>query len=604
MLERITARQFSLRAYLVLLVVAAVVPLLAFAAGMFVWNIRLQDAAFKQGMRDVGRALSITVDREVGKVISVLETLAASPFLDSRDFKSFYQLCLRAANNRNESWVVLFDETGQQLINTREPFGALLPNSLRDPTKIPVVSKGTLLQSGSPATVKSVLETGQISVSDLFIGLRSNRPSLAITVPVRRDGKIKYAISMGIVPEEFTKLLREHALSNNFYAVIVDRKGTIIGRTHNPEKFVGQLARTGLVERLASSEEGWAHGLILEGVPVDYTYVRSKLTGWGIALGVAEGGMNKGTRSIAILAGGGALLLFLALALAIALGRRIASPISTLANSADAIQRGERPSIVDSKIREVTTLQAELLQNLTARQNLEEQLRQSQKMESIGTLAGGIAHDFNNILAVIMAHAADLKESKLEPVEINNSLEAILTSSQRGADIVRQLLTFARTAPESFGQVHVEDLLNGFLTMVQRTFPKSIELSLTVEAALPPIWGDAVQIEQALLNVCINARDAMPSGGKLTIAATAVTRENGDHFVCIGVTDTGVGMDEGVRSRAFDPFFTTKEKQGGTGLGLAIVYGIVNQHRGFVRIESMKGSGTEVRLCFPVSQGD
>jgi len=237
---------------------------------------------------------------------------------------------------------------------------------------------------------------------------------------------------------------------------------------------------------------------------------------------------------------------------------------------------------------------------------------QAQKMEGIGTLAGGIAHDFNNILNIIQGYAALLRGYGARSKLINESLTVINETVQRGSALVQQLLTLARKSSTDFEWVNANVLIEELIALISQTFPKTIELSSTLEPDLPPITADKNQIQQALLNLCVNARDAMPKGGRLIFKTQSVDgaalRDLGgtvnDRYVCIEVSDSGMGMDESTRKRIFEPFFTTKDIGKGSGLGLSVVYGIVQNHGGFINVESKPASGTSFRLYFPASASD
>ena len=252
-------------------------------------------------------------------------------------------------------------------------------------------------------------------------------------------------------------------------------------------------------------------------------------------------------------------------------------------------------------------------EDISNRINLEEQVRQAQKMESIGALAGGIAHDFNNVLAIIQGYTFLLERSATEPEKLPASIEAINKAVQRGSALVRQLLTFARKTDVLYEPIHVNLIVDEMAKMLTATFPESIVISMNRGDQIPPIIADAGQLHQALLNLCLNARDAMQKGGTLTIMTSArsgaALRETfGDvkeeQYVCISVADTGVGMNEATRRRIFEPFFTTKERGKGTGLGLSVVYGVMKGHEGFIDVESTPGKGTTFLLCFPIRKAE
>ena len=251
-----------------------------------------------------------------------------------------------------------------------------------------------------------------------------------------------------------------------------------------------------------------------------------------------------------------------------------------------------------------------VVRDISEQRKLQRQLLQTQKIQSIGTLAGGIAHDFNNILGIILAYSSLIEKGKLPPEKFSSSITAINQAVQRGAALVRQILTFARQTDTIFEPMDVSDLIHEILSMLEQTFPKTITLSENIASSLPLIFADRTQVHQALLNLCINSRDAMPQGGLITIAAEKKTKEHmierfpaasEEEYLCLIVSDTGKGMDEATCLRVFDPFFTTKEKGKGTGLGLSVVYGIVQAHHGFIDFKSKVGFGTTFQLFFPVA---
>jgi signal transduction histidine kinase len=248
-----------------------------------------------------------------------------------------------------------------------------------------------------------------------------------------------------------------------------------------------------------------------------------------------------------------------------------------------------------------------LLQDMEERKKLEDQLRQAQKMESMGTLAAGVAHDLNNILNIIQGYATILGPGANSD-QIGESVGAITETTKRGATLVQQLLTLARKTETKLEPSDANTIIQELRHLLKETFPKNIELALDLSPGLPSIMADPNQITQVLLNLCVNARDAMPDGGRLVIETGVVDggdlEEYGDpkaeEYVSIEVTDTGTGINESVQSRIFEPFFTTKETGQGTGLGLAVVYAIVKNHDGFVRIKSQPMYGTTFFLYFPV----
>ena len=252
---------------------------------------------------------------------------------------------------------------------------------------------------------------------------------------------------------------------------------------------------------------------------------------------------------------------------------------------------------------------AELGQTIGEREKLQAQLLQAQKMEGIGTLAGGIAHDMNNILNVISGYASLILQNPGNTEKVEKGLEVIKETVDRGASLVRQLLASARRSKLKFEQIQVNDMLEKLHGLLKQTFPKTVEVRLELDPALPSVIADSNLLHQAVLNLCLNARDAMPSGGTLQlitrrVAGAALRRifqdASAKQYTCITVKDTGVGMNAAIQSRIFEPFFTTKQQGEGTGLGLSVVYGIVTNHQGFIDVESEPDQGTTFRICLPI----
>src|SRR5947208_819886 len=252
---------------------------------------------------------------------------------------------------------------------------------------------------------------------------------------------------------------------------------------------------------------------------------------------------------------------------------------------------------------------AELGQTIGEREKLQAQLLQAQKMEGIGTLAGGIAHDMNNILNVISGSAELILQNPGNTEKVEEGLEVIKETVDRGASLVRQLLASARKSKLKFEQIQVNDMLEKLHGLLKQTFPKTVEVRLELDPALPSVIADSNLLHQAVLNLCLNARDALQGGGTLQVitrrvAGAALRRifqdASAKQYTCIIVKDTGVGMNAAIQSRIFEPFFTTKQQGEGTGLGLSVVYGIVTNHKGFIDVESEPDQGTTFRICLPV----
>ena len=253
-----------------------------------------------------------------------------------------------------------------------------------------------------------------------------------------------------------------------------------------------------------------------------------------------------------------------------------------------------------------------VLQDVTDQCSLETQLRQAQKMEAVGHLAAGVAHDFNNLLTVIHGHSSLRLRTVGLDRKVADSLAAVQQAAERASDLTRQLLAFSRKQVMEKGGLQLDTVITNISAMLARLIPESIQIRFAHHGERPSIHGDRCNIEQILLNLVVNARDAMPRGGEIFVATEVVDLDPAHvrrapearvgRFVRLQVRDTGVGMDEATQRRIFEPFFTTKEKGKGTGMGLATVHGIVKQHDGWLEVASSPGSGTTFSVFLPQTE--
>ena len=249
-----------------------------------------------------------------------------------------------------------------------------------------------------------------------------------------------------------------------------------------------------------------------------------------------------------------------------------------------------------------------VLQEIEQRQRTESRLRQAQKLEMIGQLTGGVAHDFNNLLMAVLGNLELLRNRTAGDAKAERWIDNAMEGAQRGAALTRRLLAFARRQELVVEPQDVAVLVKGMRDLMKSSIPPGIELRIEAPDGLPTARMDSVQVELAVLNLVVNARDAMPSGGRLCVAVDAVRQASTDgvapgNYVRISVTDTGSGMDEQTLAKATEPFFTTKEPGKGTGLGLSMVHGLAQQLGGGLRLDSKCGSGTRAELWLPAGNG-
>lgn len=311
---------------------------------------------------------------------------------------------------------------------------------------------------------------------------------------------------------------------------------------------------------------------------------------------------------VAVLAGGAMVFL---------ISDTFTRPLAVLLKGVRALEEGNFTYPIEARggdelarvTRAFEGMRGTLQQNEAKRQQLEEQLRQAQKMEALGRLAGGVAHDFNNLLTVIKGHS-ELLIDRMKPTDLfHGSTQQIMKTADRAASLTRQLLAFSRMQVLQPRILDLNTLVADMSKLLRRLIREDIEFSFRLGDSLGRVKADPSQLEQVLLNLTVNASDAMDQGGKLTIETKNLVADEGyaharqplkpGRYVMLAVTDTGHGMDAVTKSRIFEPFFTTKEPGKGTGLGLATVYGVVSQSGGFIWVETSPGSGTRFEIYLP-----
>jgi signal transduction histidine kinase len=590
-----------LRWYLVLLVVATVVPLLAFAGFMVYQHATIHRATVERGLVETARALALALDKHFDTTISALRGLATSEHLDRGDLRAFRRQAQRVQEVHDE-WlsISLFDVSGRRLLNTVEPLGAPLPPP-------------------PPAMLEPFLRlvaTKRPGVSDLFRGPVQRRLVLSIGVPVLREGQVRYVLSTGLDNRALGDILVRQRIPEDWTLTILDRQHVMAARSRDPE-LIGQKAPPEFVARTQFMPEDAFRGVMHEPVPVYAAYSRSPIYGWTTALAVPAADVDAAFRRTAVVVlGAGIALLSGGVLLAVWVGRRMTRPIGEIVAAAERLGRGETPRPVRSAIREVTGLSTALTaagqeraRAQDALHTTEEQVRQLQKLEAVGQLAGGVAHDFNNLLTIIIGRT-QLLLRRLPPDDpIRPDLKVMHQTAERAASLTRQLLAFSRKQILEPKVVDLNTLVPGMASMLERLLGENVALAFHPDTGAGCVKADPGQLEQVVVNLVVNARDAMPDGGRITIETASV--ELGEHYtrqhvgmepgshVMLAVSDTGLGMDAATQARIFEPFFTTKPPDKGTGLGLSTVYGIVKQSGGNIWVYSEPGHGTTFKIYLP-----
>ena len=593
-----------IRSRLLLLVAVALLPALIVCAAAIAYIYREQHNFNRESVTETARALALALEREMARRESILLTLAASPALKAQDLRRFYDYASEIGKDA-DSAIILSDLEGRQIVNTRLAFGAALPPML-------AVERESRARLGNELTI----------ISDLYLPPAGLGPhSFAIQVPVRRDGKAVAFITMASFAGQLQSLIAAQRLPAGWNATIVDRNGVVVARNMQPEKFVGTAVRAEMWARFAQRDQGAYEGTSLAGVPATAFFSRAQGSGWLLLVGVPHSTLyGPAWRISLIVAGLGVALLGLGLAAALVVARRISGPVEALREAARALGVGEPVSASPSGTAELDAVGAamrdasERLRSATAElerrvaeavasfEQSQRALMQAQKLEALGRLTGGIAHDFNNVLQTL---TASLDALKLRAPEDQRTLLARCERAvTRGTGLARQLMAFGRVQELRAQTIDTAARLGEARHLFSGALPADVRLELDLAPRLWPVRVDPSQLELALLNLVINARDAMPSGGNLTLrggnqAISGRSDLEAGEYVALSVSDTGEGMSEEVMARAFEPFYTTKGLGKGAGMGLPQAYGFARQNGGTVTLESRRGQGTTAVLYLP-----
>ncbi len=598
----------SLRTRLLILVIAAMLVPAVLVGLRFVQNRASEIDAAVASLSATANDISADLDEKIQGTAQLHYGLARARDLDTPD-KAACSDFLSAVREEYTSF------TGILTIN---PDGTLFCDSLRT---------GRTLDLRDRSYFKKALAArGTVTLEPVF-GRLTGTSVLQIAYPVRSEAdELKFILLASFNLKKFAEG-HDRRLSNENEILLVDRKGTVLVAPEGAnwmEPAGGSIADTELFRFAASPESEPSREVAGRDGQMRVWAVARKPAlrdaGLYIMVGRAKGGLVAAANrrlyeDMTILAV--ALLLLLAgvwILATMSIGRQVGrlAAMATKLGLGDLTTRiaPPHPSGELGGLMTLLNNTAESLEHQrTAIDELNQKLTQSQKMEAMGQLTGGVAHDFNNLLTVILGNAEHLAERLAADKELRGIAESIATAAERGSDLTRSLLAFARKQPLMPKNIDIGEKVIGMEPLLRRTLGEAIECEFRLG---PDLWQASVdpgQLASALLNLVLNARDAMPSGGKLTVEVRNAPLGETDldvsgetrpgDYVMVAITDTGSGMTAEVVRRAFEPFFTTKEVGKGTGLGLSMVYGFARQSGGAMQIRSEPGQGTVVRLFFP-----
>jgi len=609
-----------------LLFVATALPLILASGFIFQSLSSRERERVREDLMVRSKTLASLVENEINTNAAIGWSLAGSSKLDENDLAGFRAEAEAAIRFAPGSWLAMSRPDGQIVLDTLTPLGAPLP--ARAQTEV----------------ARRAAAAGKPLVADLVLDPVSKKLTPYVEVPVIRNGAVIYSISVVMEPVRFLRLFEKKYAEGELIGLL-DRNRRFIARIPDQEAHLGQLASVDWRAAMTKSPEGWTDSRTSDGTLALSAYTQTS-DGWTVGIGIPEAQLEGPVRKLLCETAAMALaLLGLSFALAALVARRINRGMSALACMAERVGAGEVVEAPEAPFAEARAIGAalasasaelrrradllardkmnleaevawgseELRREAAQKARIEEQLRQSQKMDALGKLAGGVAHDFNNVLTVIVSSLEALKRRLDEGDANRRAVEAALRASNKAAGLTRRLLAFARQQPLEPAVVDLNGVIRELSDFFQSTVGVRIELDLKLADGLWLVNLDPGQFEHALVNLVVNARDAMESGGRLTIATRNAEADKvfsaqapgapAVPSVVVTVRDTGHGMDPETLARAFEPFFTTKPTGKGTGLGLSQVHGFIEQSGGFLEVWSEPGRGTAIELWFPRSQG-
>ncbi len=620
--------RFSFRTILFATACIGILPTVIFAAFLLNQFARSERARAEQVLTESTKGLARGIDAHFSATESALVALRDSDALNSNDLAAFERRLRRTAGTTGRHYA-LMDSSGQQLINTLLPENTPLPKTPMAPWE-PVFTKQRAV------------------VTNVFKGLGNRELLAGVAVPVVRGDEVRWALVAILARNDFVSIINAPGVPEDWIVSIVDRTGTHMMRSHNNDRFAGKPLVPALIRMVTARRSGVLRTVSLEGIALISTIQYAPKSGWAAAVGLPvktlEGPIRASLNQLMIT---GILVTAIALLLAFVVARLLDRAMQSLTASARAIGRGREVIPPRSGIKEVddvgdvVTRTARELNELTAslesqvagrtaelstanrrltaemerRQQSETQLMQMQKIEAIGHLTGGIAHDFNNMLAIVLSSLRLLERRvRRGDFDVQRFVDAAIKGAERAAGLTTRLLAFSRQQPLAPEVTNGNELISTMGEILHRTIPENIRIETVLAGGLWRTFVDRPGLESAIINLAVNARDAMPDGGKLTIETANVDIDEPwaeahpdvkpGQYVVIAVSDTGAGMSPDIAARVFDPFFTTKPAGQGTGLGLSQVHGFIKQSGGHVAIDSEPGVGTTVRLYLPRHQGD
>lgn len=603
----------TIRSRLLLLVLSVLLPGMLGVAWLIASTYQAEQDAHQRTLRDTSRALSMVINGELARRATIAHVLSQSTSLDGsvpldEEHRIAFERLARRAMQGLDGWVEL-RAPGRVLLSTRPP-------------------EGSSTETAGPATLSAVAQMLPLT-PDAGQAADGPAPPLhaAWVEPVQRDGQLIYNLVVTVLPAELQRVVQAQAPAPGWIGTVMDNGGRVVARLPRGAEHVGRPARDDLRRQMARASEGAFESVSLDGQPTAGYFSTSAL-GWSYISAMpreaAAGWLPQAVLRIGI---GTLVLLALAVAGAIWVSRRIERPIGALKSAALDLQAGRPVSLPPTGMAEcddvaaaLTTagramasarneLEDSVAQAVARTRLVEQRAAQSQRVEALGRLTGGVAHEFNNLLGVI-SNSMHLMMRHPAAGELQAPLGATQRSVDKGSQLTQHLLRFSGRRDVRVQTLALARYLPEVQELMRSVLGRRVEIQVNVAPNTWPVRVDASELDLALVNLALNAHDAMPSGGQLRLRASNAGPDDkegldslapGD-YVVLTVSDDGVGLDPALVEHAFEPFFTTKGVGQGSGLGLSQVHGFATQAGGGARLASTPGVGTTVTLLLPVAR--
>ena len=583
------------------LVILGVLPAWVATAVTITASYERERASLERSTIQTSHAVMDAVDSNLASATAALQVLATSHYLASGNIAAFHDQARKVLLTQAGNGIALIDPSGQQHMSTLKQFGEPLP------------------RTGASDLLHTVLKTAKPAISNFFIGATSGQAQVAVGVPVIRDGKVIYSLTMGILPDRLDKILREERLPSWWIAAILDRNGTIVARTHAADQFVGKKGSPALLRRIAEASEGAVNADTLEGSPILDTFSRSERSGLVVAIGIPIAELTGALhRQLWFSVAAASVAFLLALFLARHISLRIARSVRAMSDAALALAWGDPiviPPVEIKEVAEVGRALAEawrlLRERTLAHNRAEAQVREDQaelahfsRVSLAGEMAAGMAHELSQPLTAIIAYGRGclrlLAKPAPDPGLLKEGIQEVVQQAERAGDVLIRLREAVRRDASRQRFVAVRPLIQAAVALAAREAMQSqVDVIVRADPDLPLVLADNIEIEQVLLNLLLNAIDAMVAAETQRRSIVVEARRKGGSAVEISVADTGPGISDELKEKIFESFVTTKPR--GMGMGLSISRHIIEAHGGSLRVLCSGSVGATFTFELPTS---